>query len=102
VKFFYFKKNDPRIVIYHHPKHKWLGGTLNLAHPMTWRLFLLGSIFPVLLIISIVFFKINILTVHPAMIVLAALWQILIGVYVLRIIIRDAKGNPSNETNQSP
>ena len=33
---FYINRDDPRIYVYGHPRHKWLGVTLNLSHRRAW------------------------------------------------------------------
>lgn len=38
----YFCREDPRVFIYKHPRWKWVGVTLNFAHPVAFRIVLLS------------------------------------------------------------
>jgi len=92
---FYFNKDDPRIVIFHHPKHKWMGGTFNLAHPVTRRLFLYAAILPVFIILSLLLFK-NLFGNVPSIITIITLvlYQFALTIYFVRIILRNMKDHP--------
>ncbi len=49
----YINKDDPRIFVYKHPTKKWLGVTLNFAHPRS-LLILLTTLGPWLILIPFI------------------------------------------------
>jgi len=52
---YYADPDDPRLYLYKHPRHKWLGVTLNFSHPRAWPVFgiTIGSVMPVVIFASV-------------------------------------------------
>ena len=111
MKTIYYNKNDPKIFVYNHPKHKWLGVTLNLAHAKARKFLLLGVFLPLLLVsvLGAVLFATAIfltqqkgvdsmekvvLAIAILVNLLCASWWIPLILYSFRMAARDAKNNP--------
>ena len=108
---FYYNKKDPKVFVYKHPKHKWMGASLNLAHPKAWR-FLLCICLPFLLGPQVTFgllllamhmqpdWLIKIYLDYPSLLPISfvfpfAAYAISLAIYTFRMAAKDAKNHPT-------
>lgn len=91
----YINKEDPRIFVYKHRKWKWLGVTLNFAHPVSFSILLitLGSAFAVFSIIWICEYH---KTASLLSSIFVVAWLIALVWYYYRQAARDLKRYPGN------
>ena len=105
MKLAYFNKDDPKIFVYKCPGRKWMGVTLNFAHPKAWRLLVFMMLFPMVFLLPCILA----LTVwiHPkpravlwfslfgAMMALNVLYAAFLTFHAFRMAAKDAQNHPA-------
>ncbi|MFA6930276.1 MAG: hypothetical protein WCT05_08115 [Lentisphaeria bacterium] len=80
----YYCREDPRVYIYKHPRWKWVGVTLNFAHPVAFVIVLLSFVSLLCFVLPGVLMQ-NTVWIYSGL----AVWSLLLCRYYFRNAERD-------------